>query len=368
MSSIKQVSNLLKFAIGSTKPIAGPSKVCWEVTYQCNSDCRGCSRRKNDPDKSILTTREGKQLISELGSMNVLSINLSGGEPLLRDDIYELISHAKEKTRMSVTMSSNGLLINEKRVKILSEAGLDIIYLSLDGSTAENHDERRGIKGNFTKTLQAIETLRNKRLHNRPKVFVNTVITKKNISELSKIADVVQKNGVEGMSFQLFEKCDQKEYFGDPELELRPEDAEDIKDAVEDLLKNHRKLIPVSEEYLRRFTDYVVNSDMIYNYRCVAGYAYCLFDAYGEVFPCTTKYKSLGNLRNDSFKNIWLSDTSMKLREEIKGDKHPPCWFNCIAPMNIALSYFSVTKFYKLLSPKFLKHVIYKAFSKSTNL
>jgi len=367
MSNLKQVLNLLKFSRGSTRPISGPAKACWEVTYQCNSDCRGCSRRKNDPNRKILSTEEGKNLISELGKLNVLSLNLSGGEPMLREDIFELIYHAKKNTSMSITMSSNGLLINNEKLIKLSKAGLDIIYLSLDGANSANHDDRRGIKGNFDKTLKVIDIIRSHRIKDRPKIFINTVVTKKNLEELSEIAVLSEKQGVEGMSFQLFEKCEEKEYFGDDELEISPKDAENLRDAVINLLKNHKKLIPVSEEYLDRFSDYIQDSRMVYEYRCVAGYAYCLIDAYGEVFPCTTKYKSMGNLRDMSFKDLWFSNDSKNLRDEIKLDKHPPCWFNCIAPMNIAMSNVSLTKFHKLLKPKFMKHIILKAFSKDIN-
>ena len=90
MGNIKQILNLVNFSMGSEKPVSGPSKVCWELTYQCNSNCKGCSRRKNDPEKTILSTEEGKNLISELAAMDTLSINFSGGEPLLRKDFKEI--------------------------------------------------------------------------------------------------------------------------------------------------------------------------------------------------------------------------------------------------------------------------------------
>ena len=118
---VKHIQNFLRFTKGKFKPIIGPVKAAWEVVYTCNAKCRTCLRWQTKSDPQTLSTQDGKKLIKQLAKIGVLNLTFTGGEPLLRNDIYELIKYAKRK-KLSTALMSNGLLINERRA---SEFGND---------------------------------------------------------------------------------------------------------------------------------------------------------------------------------------------------------------------------------------------------
>ncbi len=157
-----------------------PFIVIWETTQACDLacvHCRACAQPLRSPLE--LTTVEAKGLIDEIARMRVPVFVLTGGDPLKRPDIYELVSYAAERgVRISLTPSATPLLTPEALEK-LKAAGLARLAVSLDGSTAEIHDAFRGVRGSYDWTLQAIRWAREIGLP----VQINTTITRRNLSD-----------------------------------------------------------------------------------------------------------------------------------------------------------------------------------------
>ena len=358
MKKLLHILNILKFAAGGYVPITGPLKVSWEVTYNCNSRCMSCQRWKNPGNKNYLSYAEGRRLLAQLADVNVPNISFTGGEPLLRPDIYDLIAYAKS-LKMKTSLSSNGLIINEKIVKRICRSGLDILYLSLDGGSPEIHDVLRGVQGSYKRTINAIQLIHGSKEKHKPRVFVNTTVNKKNVTDLMNIAKICKEFDVAGITIQPVHD------FGDLQLAIEDElrlnvDIPVLHNQIEALVKDYGKFLPVTREYLDNFETYVKNPNELYKYRCVAAYLTVQINPYGEVFPCPVEFESMGNLREKSFKEIWYSEQANNLRKRIKGGKHPICWFDCVAPLNIYMSYMNVFKFHKFFDLELLKYMLLK--------
>jgi radical SAM protein len=158
-----------------------PFIAIWEVTQACDlvcAHCRACAQPQRDPEE--LSTAEAFQLIDEIAALQVPVFVISGGDPLKRPDIYEIVEYATRRgVRASLTPSATPLLTREAIGK-LKERGLVRLAVSLDGSTAAIHDAFRGVPGSFAWTLRAIRWAREIGLP----VQINTTITRRNLEDV----------------------------------------------------------------------------------------------------------------------------------------------------------------------------------------
>jgi radical SAM protein len=161
-----------------------PFIAIWEVTQACDLACVHC-RASAQPDRNPmeLSTDEGKQLIDQIAALKVPVFVLTGGDPIKRPDLFELIGHARSAgVRVSLTPSATPLLTKEIVVR-LKEAGLARLAVSMDGAIAETHDAFRGMSGSFARTLDAIRWANEIGLP----VQINTTFSRRNITEIAEI-------------------------------------------------------------------------------------------------------------------------------------------------------------------------------------
>lgn len=162
-----------------------PYIVIWEVTQACDLACVHC-RASAQPNRSPLelSTEEGKRLIGEVAQMKVPVFVLTGGDPVKRPDLFELIAHARDVgVRVSLTPSATPLLTWEI-IRRLKQSGLARIAVSLDGATAEVHDAFRGMSGSFVRTMEAIEWANDIGLP----IQINTTFSRRNFEDFDRIA------------------------------------------------------------------------------------------------------------------------------------------------------------------------------------
>jgi radical SAM protein len=161
-----------------------PFIAIWEVTQACDLACVHC-RASAQPERHPmeLSTEEGKHLIDQIAALKVPVFVLTGGDPLKRPDLFELIGHARTVgVRVSLTPSATPLLTRETIVR-LKEAGLARLAVSMDGAYAETHDAFRGMAGSFARTLDAIRWANEIGLP----VQINTTFSRRNIAEIDAI-------------------------------------------------------------------------------------------------------------------------------------------------------------------------------------
>ena len=167
-----------------------PFLAIWEVTQSCDLACKHCRAAAQPiahPDE--LTTAEGKNLIDQIAEMHVPIFVFTGGDPLKRKDVFELIRYAAGKGVMvALTPSATPLLTREAMFQ-LKEAGLVRLGISLDGSTPEIHDKFRGLPGAWARTIQAIEWANEAGLP----IQVHTTISRHNAHELDELCALFEK-------------------------------------------------------------------------------------------------------------------------------------------------------------------------------
>lgn len=166
-----------------------PFLAIWEVTQACDLACVHC-RASAQPDRHPmeLTTEEGKSLIDQIAAMQVPVFVLTGGDPIKRPDLFELIAHARAVgVRVSLTPSATPLLTRDVVVR-LKEAGLARLAVSMDGASAATHDAFRGMSGSFARTLDAVRWANEVGLP----VQINTTFSRRNIGEIDAIVALME--------------------------------------------------------------------------------------------------------------------------------------------------------------------------------
>jgi AdoMet-dependent heme synthase len=167
-----------------------PFLAIWEVTQSCDLACKHCRAAAQPiahPDQ--LTTAEGKDLIDQIAAMHVPIFVFTGGDPLKRPDLYELIRYCDEKgVKVAVTPSATPLLTREAIFK-MKEAGVVRLGISLDGSSPEIHDAFRGLPGAWARTIQAVEWAGEAGLP----IQVHTTISRHNAQDLDNLCALFEK-------------------------------------------------------------------------------------------------------------------------------------------------------------------------------
>ncbi len=167
-----------------------PFLAIWEVTQSCDLACKHCRAAAQPiahPDQ--LTTAEGKGLIDQISAMHVPIFVFTGGDPLKRPDLYELIHYAAEKNvKVAVTPSATPLLTREAIFK-MKEAGVVRLGISLDGSSPEIHDVFRGLPGAWARTIQAVEWANEAGIP----IQVHTTISRHNANDLDNLCALFEK-------------------------------------------------------------------------------------------------------------------------------------------------------------------------------
>src|SRR5438067_8903365 len=134
-----------------------PISVHMDLTYRCNERCVHCYL--DHDDRGEMTTEEIKGILDQLAEAGVFFLTLSGGEPLMRKDFFEIVAHARA-LMFNVKVKTNGLLIGEKEARQLLSLGIESVQLSLYSHRAEIHDGITKVKGSLERTTKAIRFLR----------------------------------------------------------------------------------------------------------------------------------------------------------------------------------------------------------------
>ncbi len=165
--------------------------VAWEVTRSCNLNCVHCrAAAHRGPYAGELGTEECLRLIDQMASFSKPVVILTGGEPLLRDDIFDIAAYGTRRG-LRMVMAPNGTLLDREKVHRLKESGIQRVSISLDGAEAGSHDRFRQVTGAFAGALRGIDRLKEDGMEFQ----INTTVTQRNFSELPAILDLAVRMG-----------------------------------------------------------------------------------------------------------------------------------------------------------------------------
>ena len=315
----KAAPHLLQFSSDS-RPV-----VTWNLTRRCNLRCLHCYIDAEDKSyKGELSNKEAKTVLDDLADMGVPVVLFSGGEPLLRNDIFDLAGYGVRKG-LRVVFSTNGTLITPDNAKRLRDAGVSYAGVSIDGSP-EVHDSLRKKDGAFE---EAIAGIRNA-LKADVKAGVRLTLNRHNIQSLTEVLNIIESEGVprfcmyhlvyagrgRALVTQDVTREERREVFA--MLAEKALDWERRGIATEILTTdNHADGALVYQEVLKR--DPVRADEVLELARrhggCSAGTRMANIDASGNVHPCQFwSHHSLGNVRERPFSRIWNDNPDELLR------------------------------------------------------
>jgi radical SAM protein with 4Fe4S-binding SPASM domain len=251
-----------------------------------------------------LTTKEAYDLIDQIAEVSRPLLILSGGEPMLRTDVYDIIRYGTRKG-FRMGLGSSGALIDEEAARRLKEAGLATASISIDSSCPSQHDEFRGVTGSYDKAVAAIKALHK----NGIQVQVNTTLTQENYDQIDDIMTNIEGIGVE--NFHLFFLVPTGR--GAKLADITPQMYENM--IKQTFAKTHKHKLNTRPSCAPQFMRIAKNMgiDMRQWIRgCIAGLYYCRIYPNGDVTPCPYLPIKLGNIRETPFKDIWFNSPAFK--------------------------------------------------------
>lgn len=224
-----------------------PFLIIWECTRSCALACRHCRASailRRDPWE--LNTEEGKRLLEQTAELGTPVFILSGGDPLNREDVEELIRHGKSLNLRMGTIPAATANLTRERLAGLREAGLDQVAFSLDGPLSHLHDNFRGTAGSYAKTLQGVAWARDLGLP----VQINTCFADWNFEHLDSMIELVKSLGI--VFWEVFFLVPMGR--GENLDGIAPEQFEEAFAKLHDLSRERRFIVKVTEaQHYRRF-------------------------------------------------------------------------------------------------------------------
>ncbi|MFZ2975067.1 MAG: radical SAM protein [Candidatus Moraniibacteriota bacterium] len=271
-----------------------PKFVVLEITRRCNLNCKHCYINANNGKYDELSFDEIKNLVDELSEMKVFVFGLVGGEPFLREDIFEILSYAKNKG-LATTLSTNGILITKIIAKKLKEVEISEVSVSLDG-LEDFHDKFRGRKC-FDKVVNGIKELKENNIY----TIVSTCVCPQNIESLDEMAKFIISLKID--SWRLFPIIPTGRAKKDLLLSLKQMQY------LQEFVIKMRGLIP--NVYIGESAGWCGQKDkdlkLVEWDGCRAGKEYCAISADGRLKACPTLPDEFleESIRERSFKNLW---------------------------------------------------------------
>ncbi|MEX1181852.1 MAG: radical SAM protein [Gemmatimonadota bacterium] len=310
---------------GSYTVDARPHIVAWNLTRRCNLACAHCyiSAGAWHDSADELTTVEVHRITDEILDLNPAPLFiLSGGEPLLRDDLEEIAAHAVSGGA-TVVVGTNGTRLTAARIASLKEAGVSGVAISIDSLDPQYHDRFRHGDGALADTLAAVARLREQRLD----FIVQTTVTRGNRAELPAVAAWAAVRGAVAFNVYFLVETGR----GEGMHGLEPAENEAVLTELIALEREYRGRMMVRSKCQPQIMRHVLAAEddsPLRNYatRCPCGVQYCRITPDGKLTPCPYLPEVAGDLRTQSFADVWAGAPLLRaLREREPGGKCGDC-------------------------------------------
>ncbi len=264
-----------------------PISTYFAVTERCPYKCPHCSYGCHESGQ--MDTAEAKDVIGQIKGLGTMMVGFTGGEPMLREDLAELVREVGDDTISVIFTTGHGL--DGERAAELGDAGLDCMTIGIESPDEDEHDATRGVAGSFDEALAAIEVS----LEGGFYTSISTVGTrdKLNGGKLERLAELATERGVH--EFRILEPVPTGSIAGQTSEALTKEESARL--AGFHVEWNHKRKGPAVACFA-----YLESDEMM---GCGAGYHHLYVDAVGNVCPCDLTPLSLGNLRDESLAEVW---------------------------------------------------------------
>ncbi|MEW6104377.1 MAG: radical SAM protein [bacterium] len=271
--------------------------ISWNITKECNLSCKHCYRDAGEKAPDELSFDEGCRLLSEIKEAGFKMVILSGGEPILRKDVYSLIEYGV-RLGLRMTMGTNGTLLTKLIVSRLKDSGLARVGISLDSTSEKLHNEFRGKSFAYKRTMDGIKNCKDIGLPFQ----IHTTIMDFNYREIEELIDFSKSLGALAIHIFFLVKTGRAGEIN--------EDIARYKDILRKILEKQKTIeIEVKPVCAPQFMLYNPSK---YTRGCLAGISYCCILPGGDVHPCPYLPIKAGNVREMSFGKLWRNSSVFK--------------------------------------------------------
>jgi radical SAM protein with 4Fe4S-binding SPASM domain len=337
------VSTLRGIALwGAQKPFTGssPFLVVWNITRLCNLNCVHCYEDAHTPRPDELTPAQRLEVIDKLADAYVAYVAISGGEPLMLPDIWDVAARLNSR-EIAWSVATNGTLLTPENCAKLAAHKCLFVQVSLDGATPESHNKWRGAAA-FEQTVKGIKNAVAAGLC----VGISTTVSKHNLHEVPKIIDLAEKLGCKIFLHYNFIPTGRGKEIA--RLDISPQEREALLNMLAERNKTspvtllstapqysrvcvaHDQLMMTHFQPLEDKTDKTSQLDpnsvaflAEFVGGCGAGRLYCGLEPNGDIEPCVFIPIKLGNILTDDLREIWQNNETlqrMRSRHEFKGN------------------------------------------------
>ncbi len=351
-SMLNVIRGISHFGLRTPQPTAVPVVIVWNYTNRCNLNCIHCHQNSGEAEQRELATEEAFKVIDKMATAGISILTFSGGEPLVRSDVFDAIRRADD-AGIFCTIASNGILMNKQVVENLKTSGVRRVEIGLDGCRAETHDFLRNTPGAFKATIEGIKNCVEEGFD---EICVTMTLHAKNVNELQGTIELAEKLGVNrfylnrlipagrgknviSLDVTREQKINALEYiykkFYDDVLHdsgiqcysrgmtyygrLGFERSKGTVFTVSEALSGYSRM------WRKKFGAGIV--EIVRKYAagfggCSAGITYAGLTASGDLLPCVPAPIKLGDLLEDDLEDLWVSNDLLnyiRCRDELKG-------------------------------------------------
>jgi AdoMet-dependent heme synthase len=285
-----------------------PLGVHLDVTWRCNERCVHCYLDHDDLGE--MSYDEIEDLMTQMATAGVFFLTISGGEPMLRSDIFPILRRARELT-FNVKLKTNAILIKEKEAALIRELGIETVQVSIYSHRPEVHDAITKVKGSLERSLAAIRFMVSRGL----KVTMANVVMKQTRFDYPG----VQKLAAEVGAMFTIDPTITPHINGDRSLLALNVSREDLRDIM-----NDKTIAGATEDQFVAVTP-GADDDHMDNIPCSAGHSACYVSPYGDVYPCVQFPLPSGNVRKQKFIDIWKYSPQLEEVRSIRTRDLPVC-------------------------------------------
>jgi len=322
-------------AVQEGQPVTALRCAKLKITPRCNLQCTFCHYWRMDRQEE-LDTAAWKQILDQLAELRCAKVHFSGGEPLLRPDLPDLLRHTRQRGMRANLTTNATLLTCGARARELVGTGVKGISVSLDGPTAKVHDRLRGVPGAFRRTWQGLRRLlaASARTGHSTKVRINTVLTRYNYTYLP---EVLKLAGELGCTDVIPLPVDER---GDRRVRLSREQLQEYNEFIAPqvrMLRQRYGFPPDPERifpYGTRAEDLQLARQGAYARRyfqhhpCYVPWLHLFIAWNGDVYLCCMargKTPPLGNVRHQNLRDLFTGPVYQRVREEFLRQRPPIC-------------------------------------------
>jgi MoaA/NifB/PqqE/SkfB family radical SAM enzyme len=274
-------------------------------------------QRWRDPRQDELSLEDYRNLAVEFAGLGVHQISIAGGEPLLREDVFRIIAGFAQRG-MSVNLCTNGMLVEKYRRQI-SESGATCVSVSLDGATADRHDDIRGKSGSFRQIERGVLSFLRQRSDRMPILRVRMTVSNANANEIRPFYE--RWHGVaDDVLFQPVHHCRDAYYTGLPDSALSLDSS---------VISKQLHGTPMARDpYMQGLLTSLNECGAYPSIPCYAGVLMARIDPWGNVYPCLEQHVCVGSVRHGGFAGVWNSKPFDEERKRLASGRNCRCWYN----------------------------------------